>query len=77
MPRIIDIDILDFEGSCLDSTELSLPHPKILDRKFVLQPWFEISPNHIIEGQNLSIKELYSNYLGNRFKNQKVDIINS
>ena len=77
MPRIIDIDILDFEGCFLDSPDLILPHPAILDRKFVLQPWIEISPNHMIEGQNSSIKELYSNYLGNRFKNQKVDIINS
>ena len=77
MPRIIDIDILDFEGFFLDSSELSLPHPGILDRKFVLQPWAEVSPNHIIEGQSLSIKELYTNYLGNRFENQKVDIINS
>ena len=77
MPRIIDIDILAFENLNISSNTLLLPHPKILERKFVLKPWKEIDPNYIINGQNLSIKELYNKYLGNRFKKQKVDIINN
>ena len=76
MPRTIDIDILAFEELTLLSEDLIIPHPRILDRRFVLEPWKEIAPGYIISGQRLSIKELYNKYLGNRFKNQKVEIIN-
>ena len=75
--RIIDIDILVFENIKICSDSLVLPHPRILDRQFVLEPWKEIAPEYIITGENLSIKELYNKYLGNRFKNQKVEIINN
>jgi len=77
MPRIIDIDILTFENLDVSSSTLMLPHPRILERKFVLKPWKEINPDYIINGQNLSIKELYNKYLGNRFKKQKVNIISN
>ena len=77
MPRIIDIDILTFENISLSSKDLTLPHPRILERKFVLMPWQEIAPDYILDGQTLSIKELYNNSLRNIFKNQKVEIINN
>ena len=77
MPRIIDIDILSFKDEAIFSDDLILPHPQILHRKFVLKPWAEIAPDYVIEGQTLSIKELYETYLGNRFKNQTVNIIDS
>ena len=77
MPRIIDIDILAFGNLEFLSEELIIPHPRILDRRFVIEPWNEIAPEYIIKGQNLSIKELYNKYLRNRFKNQKVDVINN
>ena len=77
MPRTIDIDILTFESMKIALNNLVLPHPRILERRFVLEPWKEIAPEYIIPGENLSIKELYNKYLGNRFKNQKVEIINN
>lgn len=77
MPRIIDIDILSFKDETVFSDDLILPHPGILHRKFVLKPWSEIAPDYIIKGQTLSIKELYKTYLGNRFKNQMVNIIDN
>ena len=76
MPRIIDIDILVFGDEEVQTDSLILPHPEILNRRFVLEPWNEIAPDYIIKGQDLSIKGLYNKYLGNRFKNQKVDLIN-
>ena len=77
MPRIIDIDILSFEDKAILTDDLTVPHPRILDRKFVLEPWVEIAPDYIVKGQTLSIKELYKMYLGNRFKNQIVNIIDN
>ena len=44
-PRIIDIDIIDFNGEIKDSNELTLPHPKCHLRNFVLFPIFQIDPN--------------------------------
>ena len=44
-PRVIDIDILLYEGAAIDDNELVIPHPRILDRAFVLVPLAEIAPD--------------------------------
>lgn len=44
-PRVIDIDILLYEGAAIDDSELVIPHPRILDRAFVLVPLVEIAPD--------------------------------
>ncbi len=44
-PRIIDIDILLFGDLILESPELSLPHPAMHQRRFVLEPLAEIAPD--------------------------------
>ena len=41
--RIIDLDILDFEGLIMDSKTLTLPHPEMTKRRFVLEPLSEIA----------------------------------
>ena len=41
--RIIDLDILDFEGLIIDSKTLTLPHPEMTHRRFVLEPLSEIA----------------------------------
>ena len=74
-PRIIDIDILAFHSVNIESDDLVLPHPRILERRFVLEPWNEITPEYILYGQDLSIKELHNRYLVNNLKKQKVNII--
>ena len=43
-PRIIDIDILLFGDTILDSPELTIPHPAMHQRRFVLEPLAEIAP---------------------------------
>ena len=43
-PRVIDIDIIDFNGQIRKSTNLILPHPKSHMRNFVLYPILEIDP---------------------------------
>lgn len=47
-PRTIDLDIIQY-GSILSSAEeLTLPHPRAFERKFVLEPWAEIEPDAIL-----------------------------
>jgi 2-amino-4-hydroxy-6-hydroxymethyldihydropteridine diphosphokinase len=43
-PRVIDIDLLLYDDVTLDTAELTLPHPGILDRIYVLVPLAEIAP---------------------------------
>jgi 2-amino-4-hydroxy-6-hydroxymethyldihydropteridine diphosphokinase len=43
-PRILDLDLLDCGGEVIDEPSLSLPHPRIAERAFVLVPLCEIAP---------------------------------
>ena len=55
--RTIDIDIVDYEGFFLESDELTLPHPRAHERRFVLEPWVEIEPDAVLR-EHGPIKEL-------------------
>ncbi|MBZ5505673.1 MAG: 2-amino-4-hydroxy-6-hydroxymethyldihydropteridine diphosphokinase [Acidobacteriia bacterium] len=44
-PRTIDIDILFFGNAVLDSPALTIPHPALQQRRFVLEPLAEIAPD--------------------------------
>jgi 2-amino-4-hydroxy-6-hydroxymethyldihydropteridine diphosphokinase len=43
-PRVLDLDILDYQGEVIDTTSLVLPHPRLHERRFVLVPIAEIAP---------------------------------
>lgn len=43
-PRTIDIDILFYERAIVRSAELTIPHPRLAERRFVLRPLQEIAP---------------------------------
>jgi len=49
-PRTLDIDLLTYGGETIDEPGLTLPHPRILERAFVLVPLSEIAPDLTIEG---------------------------
>ncbi len=49
-PRAIDIDLLYYEGVVRDGPALTLPHPRLHERAFVLYPWAEIMPGFRIPG---------------------------
>lgn len=44
-PRMIDIDILLFGSSVIDTHSLTVPHPRLHERRFVLEPLAEIAPD--------------------------------
>jgi 2-amino-4-hydroxy-6-hydroxymethyldihydropteridine diphosphokinase len=52
-PRLMDIDILLYAGEAIDTPELTIPHPRMHLRRFVLVPLAEIAPQsrHPITGQ--------------------------
>jgi 2-amino-4-hydroxy-6-hydroxymethyldihydropteridine diphosphokinase len=49
-PRRIDLDLLVHGGSRLESDELTLPHPGIAERAFVLVPLAEFAPDLVVPG---------------------------
>lgn len=49
-PRTIDIDILLFDEINVDEPDLEIPHPRICERAFVIEPLLELSPNIEIKG---------------------------
>ena len=44
-PREIDLDLLIYEGCCINTLDLVLPHPEMHRRRFVLVPFAEIAPD--------------------------------
>ena len=51
-PRTCDLDILDYQMYVCSSDVLTLPHPRIAERDFVVKPLLEILPNHILADGN-------------------------
>ncbi len=57
-PRTCDIDIIDFKGLEQNDKSLQIPHPRMLNRNFVLFPLFEIEKNWKHPKNNISIDRL-------------------
>lgn len=57
-PRSIDLDLLYVGNSTLNSPEIIIPHPRIGQRRFVLEPLAEVVPDLVLPGQTHSIRHL-------------------
>jgi 2-amino-4-hydroxy-6-hydroxymethyldihydropteridine diphosphokinase len=56
--RKIDIDLLYAGDRTFETPELQLPHPRVQERRFVLQPLADIQPDLILPGHTWKIREL-------------------
>ena len=50
-PRTLDADVLWVEGRHVDEPDLSVPHPRLWERRFVLAPLAELAPDLVTEDQ--------------------------
>lgn len=57
-PRTIDIDILFYDNLVLESPVLTLPHPRLHERAFVLLPMTDIAPDLVHPVTHKTIREL-------------------
>jgi 2-amino-4-hydroxy-6-hydroxymethyldihydropteridine diphosphokinase len=52
-PRTIDIDLIAYDDLAFDDPDLTLPHPRLFERGFVLVPLAEIAPHRMIAGRRI------------------------
>lgn len=57
-PRIIDLDILTYDNLVVNTPDLTLPHPEMAKRRFVLQPLSECAGDYIHPVENKTIHDL-------------------
>lgn len=57
-PRVIDIDILFFNDEIMDEPNLTIPHPQLQNRRFVLVPLHEIAPKLVHPVLHKTIEQL-------------------
>jgi 2-amino-4-hydroxy-6-hydroxymethyldihydropteridine diphosphokinase len=66
-PRTLDLDLLLFGDKRYDTPGLTLPHPRLTERAFVLVPLAEIAPTLVINGHG-PIADLLANVVGQRIE---------
>ena len=52
-PRTLDLDMIAYDDMSIDKVELTLPHPRLFERAFVLVPLAEIAPDRLIRGRRI------------------------
>ena len=57
-PRVIDLDLLLYSSRVESGPRLTLPHPRLHERAFVLEPLAEIAPDAVVPGIGLSVRDL-------------------
>jgi 2-amino-4-hydroxy-6-hydroxymethyldihydropteridine diphosphokinase len=72
-PRTLDMDLLIFGTEIINTPELTIPHPRLLNRAFVLLPLRELAPDIVIPGLNKTSHELWREFkLNYRQRIQKI-----
>ena len=52
-PRTLDLDLIAYDDVSIHKPELTLPHPRLFERAFVLVPLVEIDPDRVIGGRSI------------------------
>lgn len=52
-PRTLDLDLIAYDDAMIDRPDLTLPHPRLFERAFVLVPLLDIVPDQVIGGRSL------------------------
>ncbi len=63
-PRTIDLDILLWDDAILHEDGLTIPHPRLHERLFVVEPLFEIAPQLTVPGLGKTVAELRESLQG-------------
>jgi 2-amino-4-hydroxy-6-hydroxymethyldihydropteridine diphosphokinase len=55
-PRSIDVDILLVGDAALDEPDLTVPHPRMWERRFVVQPLADLAPELVVPGWEANVR---------------------
>ena len=58
-PRTLDLDLLLYGDDVIDEPGLTVPHPRLHERRFVLEPLAELAPNLVVPGRG-DVESLHS-----------------
>ena len=59
-PRTVDLDLLYADQAVMNEPQLTLPHPRLHQRRFVLQPLAEIRPELLLPGHTQNVAALHA-----------------
>jgi 2-amino-4-hydroxy-6-hydroxymethyldihydropteridine diphosphokinase len=57
-PRTLDLDVLLYGDQVIHTPDLTVPHPRLHERAFVLEPLSDLVPHHMIPGLNQTVDDL-------------------
>jgi 3-oxoacyl-[acyl-carrier protein] reductase len=66
-PRIVDLDLLMYEDRVVRSRELELPHPRMQERRFVLEPLAEVAPEAVHPVLRKTVKQMLAELVNKSF----------
>ena len=52
-PRTLDLDLIAYDDASINQPDLTMPHPRLFERAFVLVPLAEIAPDRVISGRTV------------------------
>lgn len=61
--RTLDIDLLFYDSAVIDTPRLTVPHPRLAERRFALEPAAELWPDYLHPVLKISLKELFNSLL--------------
>ena len=64
--RVLDLDLLDYGGLTYDDDNISIPHPRLHERAFVLLPMRDVAPGYSHPVSGLGIDDLIAALPGNQ-----------
>ncbi len=70
-PRTIDLDILLYDEDVIEMAELTVPHPLMHEREFVLTPLSDIAPTHITRYLRRRCRNFWKGLKSNIYENHK------